>query len=182
MSSRSRGARGVARRRALIVATHLPGHGHALSGRSCGPEVRPAVCRDAFDYWRALSEAWEHPGPIINVEHDVAVGAEHLDELLACPHPLCSWAYASHWVTTGIGDVIAAGTGARDRRLGPDAYYLQGGEEWARWSAIGLVKVAPEARVGPLRQEPWQTLELAVEDAVRGPWHMHWPPVTHHHW
>lgn len=176
---------------ALVVCSHLPGEGHYRSERFA---TRGVCCVDDHDYWRGLAAAWDHPGPLVLVEHDIEVTDEHVAALLSCPAPLCSWAYRCNWISTGIpGGVIAAGSGAReaDTTTPPDAYYLQGGEEWAAWSAIGLVKITPEARTGPLRREPWQRLELAVADAVRGPWHMHgngaFPGdysghVVHHHW
>jgi hypothetical protein len=165
---------------AVVVCSHLPGEGHFHSERF---RVAAVVCEDDYAYWRGLHEHWDSPATICNAEHDMEFGDEHIATLLDCPYPLCSWAYHGHWISTHLpGPVVAAGAGARDVASHPDAYYLQGGEECAAWSAIGLVKVTPRARTGPLRREPWNTLELAVNDAVRGPWHMHWPPVIHHHW
>lgn len=167
----------------LVIASHLPGEGHFRSERF---EVAPVPCADGFDYWRGLADHWSSDRTLINVEHDMEAGDEHVHALVDCPRPLCSWAYRCNWISTGLkGGVIAAGNGARiaDHRHPPEAYYLQGGEEWAKWSAIGLVKITPEARVGPLRREPWQRLELAVHDAVKRPWCMHWdPPLNHWHW
>ena len=164
----------------VILASHLPGEGHFHS------ELLPVVgveCREDFDYWRGLHEQWDRDVTIVNVEHDMEITDRHVQELLDCSHPLCSWAYACHWASTHLPyDVYAAGAGARDIATQPTARHLEGGEEWAAWSAIGLVKLAPQARTGSLRREPWSTLELAVHDAVDRPWHMHWPPVTHHHW
>lgn len=147
--------------------------------------MRAAGCADDFDYWRLLASAWDSDATLVNVEHDVEATDEHIAALLDCPNPLCSWAYRCNWISTGLeGGVIAAGMGARvaDSFTPPNAYYLQGGEEWAAWSAIGLVKISPEARTGPLRREPWSRLELAVHDAVAGPWCVHWPEVPHWHW
>lgn len=165
--------------RAVVVATHLRGEGHLRSRRF---DVRPVCCVDELGYWRALDGLWASGVTIVNVEHDMQVTDRHVAALLACEHPLCSWAYACHWASTGLAhDVIAAGTGMRDRATNPDPGYLTGGEEWAAWSAIGLVKITAEARVAPLRCEPWPFVELAVHDAVKRPWHMHWPSVPHHH-
>ena len=161
----------------LVIASHLPGEGHFHSARF---EVRPVVCRDDWDYWAGLADVWQSDATLLNLEHDLEVGDVHLAALLDCPHPLCSWAYECHWHTTGLPtNVIAAGTGVH---FDAKQRYLRGGEEWADWSAIGLVKITPEARVGPLRREPWQRLELAVHDAVKRPWHVHWPEVNHWHW
>lgn len=165
---------------ALIIASHLPGEGYLHSKRF---EVRPVLCADEWDYWRGLAAEWDSGRTLINVEHDIEWSDEHIAELVACPHGACSFAYVCHWKSSGIaGGVIAAGAGARDSELQPDAHYLQGGEEWANWSGLGLVKITRQARIGRLRREPWNRLELAVADAVRGPWHMHWPTVQHHHW
>ena len=170
----------------LVLCSHLPGEGHFESDRF---EVIPALCEDEFDYWSALDVVWPSDATIVNVEHDMDVRDEHIAALLDCPHPLCSWAYCCHWASTGLShDVIAAGSGARDSDTNPDPDYLQGGEEWAAWSAIGLVKIAAEARIGQLRRERWNKLELSVHDAVKRPWHMHGNAVggaqlvLHHHW
>lgn len=165
----------------VIVCSHLPGEGHLHSKRF---RVVPVLCADEFDYWRGLAEHWDTDATIVNAEHDIEWSDEHVAALLDCPEPLCTWAYRCNWISTGIASgVIAAGAGARDVATQPDAYYLQGGEEWAQWSAIGLVKIESKARRGPLEREPWNRLELAVEAAVRSPWHVHWTPeLKHHHW
>jgi hypothetical protein len=146
--------------------------------------VAAVCCQADFDYWQAFADRWDDQELVlVGVEHDMDASDKHIAALLACPEPLCSWAYCVHWASTGLPyDVIAAGMGARDPETNPDPEHLQGGEEWAAWSAIGLCKIAPEARIAPLRREPWQRLELAVHDAVKRPWHMHGPPVDHWHW
>jgi hypothetical protein len=178
---------------AIVVCSHLPDEGHFRSERF---PVAPVVCREhePLDYWAGLNRFWRSDVTIVNVEHDVEATDEHVQALLDCPEPLCSHAYRCHWISTGLpGGVIAAGMGARvaDTTMPPEAYYLQGGEEWANWSAIGLVKVTAAARVGPLRPEPWQRLELALHDAVTPPFHMHGNGtapgdfsghIPHHHW
>jgi hypothetical protein len=169
----------------IILASHLPGEGYFRSTRF---SVESISCDDDLAYWRGLQRHWDSDLTIVNLEHDLEVADEHIARLLACPYPCCSHAYACHWASTGLPhDVYAAGLGGRDIKSQPIAEYLQGGEPWANWSAIGLVKLAPAARTGPLREEPWSQLELAVHDAVKRPWHMHWdtpemPPVVHHHW
>lgn len=166
----------------IVLASHLEGEGHFRSARHA---VKPALCRGDADYYYALAAVWESDLTIVNVEHDIEVSDRHLDELLACPHPLCSFAYQCHFASTGQAEsIIAAGTGDW-------AHHLQGGEEWADWSAIGLVKITPEARTGPLAYRSWQDLERSVHNAVTRPWHMHGNGshpgdksghVAHHHW
>ena len=175
----------------LIVCSHLPGEGHFES--DCF-RVVPALCEDDYSYWAALDAAWSTDATICNVEHDMEVSDAHIAALLDCPHPLCSWSYHCHWATTGLPrDVIAAGFGDRHSD-GPSVgmSFLAGGEEWAKWSAIGLVKITAEARLSPLRREPWSRVELAVADATgHRRWHMHGNGsapgdfsghVAHHHW
>jgi len=156
----------------LVVVSHLPGEGHFESDRF---RVRPVECSGPFDYWRGLASAWDHPGALVNLEHDVAVTDEHIAALIDCPHSACSWVYRLHWRSSGVPGGRLSAT-VDDRPVLP-------GDEWATWSAIGLVKVTPAARIGPLRREPWQRVERAVADAVRGPWHLHTTPtLAHHHW
>jgi hypothetical protein len=165
--------------RVVVLASHLEGEGHFRSERYT---VKPALCRGDFDYAIALEALWDSDLTIVNVEHDIEVSDAHLDELVACPHGSCAWAYQCHWITTGHAEgIIAAGTGEW-------AHHLQGGEEWADWSAIGLVKITPEARIEPLRCAKWQELEVRVHRAVARPWHVHGNAAdksghaTHHHW
>ena len=155
-----------------ILSTYLPGEGHFHSDRF---DVLPWCCDDDLDYWGGLVSLWNRPVTIVNVEHDVEVTGEHIDALLACPHPLCSWAYESHWISTHQPrDVISA--------RNPDGFITEA-TEWAEQSAIGLVKITPGARIAPLVEAPWCSLEVSVENAVKRPWHMHFsPPLPHHHW
>lgn len=148
----------------LVIASHLPGEGHFRSERFW---TIPLRCESDFDYWRGLWRLWPQPHTLILVEHDIEVTDAHVAALLDCPWPLCSWLYELHmpsgcprggWAQRGISG------------------------DWADRSGIGLVKVGPEARVGPLRREPWARVELAVEAAVKRPWHVHGPEVPHHHW
>ena len=81
----------------LVLASHLPGEGYFRSERY---QVRPLLCEGDRDYWRGLVLHWDHPGTLINVEHDVEVTDEHIDALLACDEPLCSWVYPLHWAST----------------------------------------------------------------------------------
>jgi hypothetical protein len=121
---------------------------------------------------------------MLNVEHDMEITDDLIAELLDCPKELCAAAYRSHWIATGHPEGrIACGNGSRFTTC----TYHEDGQEFAEWSAIGAAKIGHGARIGPLRREPWQLLELAVEDAVARPWHIHWGPrgteaLRHHHW
>jgi hypothetical protein len=157
----------------IVLASHLPGAGHAAF-EVTKHRVVPARCQDGYDYWQALSEWWESDQTIINVEHDVECDDSHMEALLVCPHPVCSWMYEGHWRTTGQpGGVLAHICDNRPGRVS---------DRWATWSAIGLIKLTPQARTRQLRREPWMALENAVNDAITGPICLHGPPCNHHHW
>ena len=167
----------------ILLASYLPGEGCCL--RNSKHPVERIECVGPYDYWRGFLKHWDSDEVIVNVEHDLEISDEHIDALLDCPHPLCSVPYPCHWITTGMTrDVFAVGN---DRWHGQ--FFFGGGEEWANWSAIGLVKIAPEARIAPLGMARWARLEIAIEEAIKPPWHLHWaepygtlPAVTHHHW
>lgn len=155
----------------IVVASHLPGEGHF---RSRAYRVVPVLCIDPLDYWRGLAAVWDHAGSLINIEHDMEVTDAHIAELEECPHPLCTFAYASHWVTTHQR------TDVYSHRIGDR--YITEGVEWCEKSAIGLCKLTLEQRSTPLAPRPWSHVEESIEAVVTPPWHVHWPPVTHHHW
>ena len=160
---------------AIVVASYLPGEGPCL--RSTRFELTRVECRGPYDYWRGLAKAWATDETVLNVEHDIELYDADIDDLLDCPHPLCTRAYECHWITTSLPrDVFP---------MGHDRYqtdFTEEGTEWANWSAIGCIKVAPEARSRVLLMARWQNVEMAVEETITPPWHVHWPPLKHHHW
>lgn len=117
---------------------------------------------------------WLDGRPLVNIEHDMECSQSLVDELLACPHPLCTHAYQMH-----IPRDYWAHSHDRD---GMDGFWIAEGEEWATYSAIGFCKIAPEARVRPLERDSWRGVEMQVNRAVEGRWHVHWPEVAHHHY
>lgn len=155
----------------VVLCGHLPDEGYFHSERH---QVIPFVCDDGFGYWRGLTDHWDGPETLVNVEHDLEISDRELDEITECPHPLCSWSYAMHWVSTGaVADTWPHTAGGK---------FVTEGAEWAEWSAIGFVKIAPEARIAPLEKVLWRQVEDAIDKAVAKPWHLHWPAVPHHHW
>ena len=158
---------------AVVLASHLPGEGHVRSKRY---KVQAWACVDPFDYWRGYASVWESNLTILGLEHDVEVTDEHFAALLACSADLCSAMYPMHWCSTGMFEDVWP---ARNNSL-----FVKGGEPTSEQSAIGCVKITPQARIGPLEQAPWNRLEVSIEKAVQGPWCLHWfdPPLRHHHW
>lgn len=164
---------------AVVCASHLSGAPWFVSERFT---VAGIECADPLDYWRGLAAQWDGPAVIVNVEHDVAATDDLIAELLACPHPKCSYAYLLYWVSTGAAVPHFA------QREGPQppagGRWISPGEEWCDYTGIGLIKVEPAARVRPLAESPWQHLDIQVSAATSGRWHVHWGDgqgVAHHH-
>lgn len=109
-----------------------------------------------------------------------------IDELLSCPHPVCTHAYQMHIPRTYWAHNVSL-TGARPSGLALSQYTARGirwvapGDVWADFSGIGFCKIAREARMGCLRRDVWRGVEVSVNAAISTRWHVHWPGVEHHH-
>lgn len=152
-----------------MTSSHLAGERPISSERY---EVTPIECVAVTDYWRGLAAHWDSAETIINVEHDMEYSDKLASDLLDCSEPLCTHAYRVyierlrewHWA-------------AWDDRF----VYVRADAQHASNASIGFCKIAPSARVAPLGRTTWKLLELEVNRSVRGPWHIHWPAVKHHH-
>jgi hypothetical protein len=133
-------------------------------------------CSGDHDYSRGLQALWPTGQTIVNVEHDMECTDELIDQLLGCPHPLCSHAYRLHPVTTGRPSHWAHRDGGTNY-----GEWVETGTEWCGFTGIGFCKITPAARVRPLADSHWTAVDCAVSDATEGDWHMHWPGVEHHH-
>jgi hypothetical protein len=138
---------------------------------------------DGFSYHEALARCWESGDTVLNVEWDMEHSRSLMLGLLACPHSLCTYAYMMHLPTKHYahGDVSAV---PAFRERGEGVRWIERGDEWASYSGIGFCKIALGARVGELERQSWPLVELAVNRAVRGPWHVHWHNsvgIEHHH-
>lgn len=126
-----------------------------------------------YAYHEALSAAWDLDRTVVNIEWDVQWSHRLIDELVDCPHPLCTHAYQMHIPSTYYAhgwlpdDPTGRETASRIR-------WIDAGDEWANWSAIGFCKITPEARTGLLARASWQGVEMSVNRAVAEPWHVHW--------
>ena len=134
---------------------------------------------DRYAYWRSLAAVWASTDILVNVEHDNEFSQSLVSALLACSHPLCTHAYRMHVPRSHWAHGWAPQDARRER--GERVQWIERGEEWADYSAIGFCKIAPEARIGPLAHCEWPGVELAVNNATAGLWHVHWPGVAHHH-
>jgi hypothetical protein len=155
----------------------LPRERGGLDSRPCALLLYrfiPAPWNDDYDYWRGFERKWTADDVIVNVEHDMECSGRLLADLLACPHSLCTHAYLMHIPKTHFAHSTRADA--------MDGFWIGEGEEWAAYSGIGFCKIAREARTRPLgRMTVWRGVELAVNNATTGPWHVHWPAIEHHH-
>jgi hypothetical protein len=152
----------------------------------------PELGGDAFGYWAALSELWERPVTVVNVEWDMEYSDQLARQLNDCPHPVCTHAYRvypgastrlpepvwAHQVSTvGLSPPIPSIVNwcARGCR------WLADGDEWADFGGIGFLKVTPEGRSGSLRRDTWRGVEMSVAASLTSRIHVHWPGVKHYH-
>lgn len=167
---------------AVILVSRLPDE-PSLESRY---PVCDIVCEDPFDYWRGVQAEWVTDRTIVNVEHDMEYSDTLIDQLLACPQPLCAHAYQMHLPATFWAHQQS--TVAWYPPIDPcSQFFARGvrqvkpGDEHADWSGIGFCKITPAVRIAPLRRDAWQGVEMSVHAAIRGRWHLHWPGVEHHH-
>ena len=160
----------------LVVSSYLPGGTPYRSERF---RVRRVVCDDVYDYSRGVAAVWGRGETLVVVEHDMECSDDLIAELVDCPEPLCSHAYELFWPSTHKPVPHYA------HRTGPQppagGEWVSEGDEWADFTGIGFCKIAPEARVRPLVESSWQHVDMAVNKAVEGRFHLHWPPITHDH-
>jgi hypothetical protein len=180
--------------RTIVIAARLSRRTQAAStnapGRRCTPVFDlhvPILGEDPYGYWRALNDHWGHGRTIVNVEHDVEFSDRLVQELVDCPHPLCTYAYRVYIQRRGYW--IYAPT--------RDGKWIAEGDEWADTASLGFTKIAASEQGQPLDRLPWKWLEHAVCGAVAGTgsawdagclnrgrdraWHVHWPEIGHYH-
>jgi hypothetical protein len=133
---------------------------------------------DDYAYWRSLAALWVSTDTLVNVEHDHPFSEALVSELLSCPHPLCTHAYLMH--------VPRMHYAHSTRADAMDGFWISEGDEWAAYSAIGFCKIAASARVRPLARTVWRGVELEVNSAATGSWHVHWGVdghgIEHYHY
>ena len=152
----------------IIVSSVVPGESPIESEAY---RVQPLRCEDDHSYGRGLAALWTTSATVVNVEHDMEFSDALVADLLACPEPLCSHAYQV-WPSAWRRFVYAHSK---------DGRWLEQGDSSADFSSIGFCKLAPAGRTGELKTYPWRYVEQAVNTAVAGEWHIHWPAIKHHH-
>lgn len=143
----------------------------------------------------ARAEIWHMP--FINVEHDMEISDSHVDELMACPHEFCTFAYKIHKPHMVFLDLGRVGPYEGDY-LAHNAqcdWFTDGNEQRAfrpvpddaetcHYTGIGFVKITPDIYAPNIPICHWTDLETHVNDMVirsGNRWHIHWPAVQHWH-
>jgi len=173
----------------IVVSSYLPSGGEKPY-RSKRFRVVALPCgtghEDLYDYCRGLQAVWGSDFTIVNVEHDMECSDGLVQQLLDCPEPLCAHAYRLR-----KNGHYAYRNGALPPSGGFEDQWIGEGDEWATFGGIGFVKITPEARVRPLPDREWSTLDIEVTKACEGPevvpaaaysghrWHIHWPEIKH---
>lgn len=154
---------------------------------------RPAIdvvdiaCVNEGDYPRAWVDHWDHPGTIVNLEHDLVPTLEALDELIECPQELCTQGYKIYPLSTARkGEVFAQRLAAND----PARYdrWIAEGDLYADFTGLGFVKIDHQARsvlMPPTEDETtWTGWDFTLSNSfykLGKCWHVHWPAITHNH-
>jgi len=168
----------------VVLASHLPDEQPFASAVHT---VKHISCEDPFDYWRGIFNEWNTNATLVIVEHDMQVSDELINQLLADPNPLVTFAYQLFWVSTGkaapeyaqrVSDFLPADVPPDRKYLGQAVHE---GDMWADFSGLGLCKIAYGARCQTLTESSWQHLDIAVNAAIKGRWRVLWPAVNHHH-
>jgi hypothetical protein len=170
----------------LIVSSYVSGT--TLPYRSERFPVWRVPCREGepLDYWRGLSSVWDEPFTLLVREHDVICDDGRIAELYESKWPLATVPYLLHWPSTHKPSPQYAQRHNPPANCRRENLYLGApiseGVEWCEFSGLGLVKIAPECRVGALAESHWSHLDCAVSAAIVGRWRVLWPEVEHDHY
>lgn len=175
----------------VVTSSYLTGEEPIKSERYHVQGIECKRAQGEFDYCTGLQRVWMTDKLLVNVEHDMEYSDELVDELIACPHPICAYAYQVF--PTALGHYIYCATTVEIGNDNPalsNPHWIEEGDEWAIWSSIGFCKIDATARVKPLDRLFWQWIEHSINRVVGTyknaggagwSWHIHWPSIQHHH-
>ncbi|MCL4499976.1 MAG: hypothetical protein M1335_07035 [Chloroflexi bacterium] len=134
---------------------------------------------DVFSYSLAVQKAWDVDGDLLIVEQDMAPTVTMIDTLFDCREHACSQAYWLAPASSGALYPFYSGIGLSGHRI-------IFGEEWARSSGMGLIRLSREVRERMGRPDLCHFAQLDGQISVRLAgsgmhWHMHWPVCPHYH-
>lgn len=171
-----------------------------------GWEIRRLRCPrvNRFAYAQGLVRAWDRPGTLVVLEHDVVPLPGQLQELAACPEPICLVNYPITWchyraVARKEGAVIVVhGAVCIDHARIVNAYRVRDptapggfsfGADHLRFAdlfSLGCTKFSEEARQAVI-PDPGTRFEILDDTLARAfaatdyRVHIHYPDAGHNH-
>lgn len=144
-----------------LLAEHAP-----TGAEITRAEIDPA---NPSAYARVLVQAWEQPGDLIIIEHDIGIRAGVIEELTACDQPWCGFPYP-------IGEqlLVCLGCTRFTAHLKASLPGLMGDA-----AAVGT-----EQDGGGVPAGDWRRMDVRIAarlEALGHHRHRHDPPVTHFH-
>lgn len=140
--------------------------------------VRWVPCPGPYDYAEAVAYHWNDVGSLINCEQDMGPFPETIQDLVDCPHDVCTVPYWLSPASTQLDKPIISVSPYSD-----SLHPLTRGIEWAARSAIGLVKFSEEMRrrYPPPDRVEYGNVEHEFHIRSGNRWHVHWPAIPHYH-
>ena len=135
-------------------------------------------------YEDEIHHRWGHDDLII-LEQDIVPSWGHLQNLIACPYPLCTVAYPLNQpMAPGQfhGELVQ-----RNYRADGSRYWIPYGTEWADLTGLGFVRIRQAwqwAHPPAWQAGVWSDLDARIswwtyQQKIR--WHVHYPLARHHH-
>lgn len=64
-----------------------------MAMEDAGHEVRRREATGLYSYWNAMKMMFSEGDTFLNIEHDVVLSLDQVNDLAACPEPVCAVAY-----------------------------------------------------------------------------------------
>ena len=137
-------------------------------------------CTKPDDYEKAVKQVWGLDDLLI-WEHDIIPTLTMLEDLAACPWPVCAQAYKLYPATT----VLPAPAYAHRRTA---CEFINEGDEFCNLVGFGLTKISLDVqnKIDPniFDVNTWRSLDTVfslkmLSLGIRA--HVHWPEVRHNH-
>lgn len=148
--------------------------------------VDSILAREPDDYWKALCLWWNTDEDIINIEQDNVPTVAQIDELAACPYPLCTYPY---WRKEQIvlWDYLP---GMDDDPTGRRSWVSleEPVPDFVKGSGFGCVKIGKSVRElvnitkYPVKQYEWWSIDTWFSTQLLATgieWHVHKDFVKH---
>lgn len=158
--------------------------------------------RNPYAYAELLRDRWGDDGPLVILEHDVVPLPGQLEELVACPEPICCVPYPLNWcLYRGVlsrGDHHLQGAVCYSHARTVPSYRtadptVEGGYDFGQWddafadlTSLGCTKFSPIVRtkVHPHPRVEWYGMDDSISRRTLSAGyraHIHLPTARHDH-